>query len=50
MTGVDRALDSGDKVNVVLVDFRKAFDVMPHAKLIAKLEAFGVCCKTLRWD
>ena len=44
-----RALDAGDEVDVVFVDLRKAFDVVPHVKLIAKLEAFGVCCKTLRW-
>ena len=44
-----RALDAGDKVDVVLVDLRKAFDVVPHVKLIAKLEAFDICCKTLRW-
>ena len=25
-----RALDAGDKVDVVFVDFRKAFDVIPH--------------------
>ena len=44
-----RAFDAGNKVDVVFVYLRKAFDVVPHDKLIAKLEAFGVCCKTLRW-
>ena len=43
-----RALDAGDKVDVVFVDLRKASDVVPHDKLIAKLEVFDVCCKTLR--
>ena len=33
----------------MFVELRKAFDVISHDKLIAKLEAFGVCCKTLRW-
>ena len=44
-----RALDAGDEVDVVFVDLRKAFDVVPHVKLIAKFEAFDICCKTLRW-
>ena len=44
-----RALDADDKVDVMFMDLQKAFNVVPHDKLIAKLEAFGICCKTLRW-
>ena len=39
--------DVGDKVEVVFVDLRKAFDVERHNKLIVKLEAFGICSKAL---
>ena len=33
----------------MFVDLRKSFEIVPHNKLIAKLEAFGVCYKTLIW-
>ena len=40
-----RALDVGD---VVLIDFTKAFDVVPHSLLLRKLASMGVCQLTLK--
>jgi len=37
------------KANVVFLDFKKAFDTVPHARLMAKLVAHGVEGNQLRW-
>jgi ribonuclease P/MRP protein subunit RPP40 len=43
------ALDNNIVSDVILIDFSKAFDVVPHSKLINKLASLGVCDPTLRW-
>ena len=43
------ALDNKVEVDVVYLDFRKAFDSVPHRRLIAILEQNGVNGKTLNW-
>lgn len=43
------ALDNNVVSDVILIDFSKAFDVVPHSKLINKLASLGVCHPTLRW-
>jgi hypothetical protein len=43
------ALDNKCVVDVIMLDFRKAFDVVPHAKLIYKLSNLGICAATLQW-
>lgn len=40
--GVARALDSGNSVSGVFFDLRKAFDMVPHERLLHKLEYIGV--------
>ena len=37
-----RALDNGNAVGAVAMDLSRAFDKMPHALLIAKLNAYGL--------
>ena len=44
---VTRKLDKGDAVDVIYLDFQKAFDKMPHRRLLNKLRAHGV--KVLAW-
>ena len=39
---VSVALDKGRCVDAVYLDFRKAFDLVPHAKLVEKLLKLGI--------
>ena len=40
---------NGNVVDVVYLDFQKAFDAVPHASLIKKLQAYGVSGEILTW-
>ena len=42
-------LDQGKPYDVLYLDFAKAFDKVPHDKLMVKLEAIGVKGNLLRW-
>lgn len=44
-----RALDCNEYVDVVYLEFRKAFDTVPHARLIDKLYAYGIRGNLLTW-
>ena len=43
------AIDDGKMIGVVLVDFKKAFDLVDHDILMSKLEFYGIKDKTLSW-
>ena len=43
------ALDKGETIDVVYTDFEKAFDRVSHAKLIDKLENYGVNGGLINW-
>jgi len=42
-----KALDEGYGLDVVYLDYRKAFDSVPHRRLIEKLKTFGINGKLL---
>ncbi len=44
-----RSLDEGQPVDLVYLDFAKAFDKVPFVRLFKKLEAHGVRGKVLGW-
>jgi len=44
-----KALDEGYGLDVVFLDYKKAFDSVPHRRLIDKLRSFGVNGKLLKW-
>ena len=44
-----KALDRGESIAIVHLDFMKAFDTVPHKRLIGKLKSYGIEYYTLRW-
>ena len=36
-------------MDIILLDFSKAFDVVPHQRLLSKLYMYGISGKTLGW-
>ena len=46
---ITKNLALGDQADVILLDFSKAFDKVPHQRLLQKLRYCGVGNKTLKW-
>ena len=42
-------MDKGEPIDVVFLDCQKAFDKVPHERLINKLSALGVSNKIIAW-
>ncbi len=42
MEHVAKELDKGEPVDVIYLDFQKAFDKVPHKRLLEKLRAIGI--------
>ena len=42
-------LDEGGSVDVIYFDFMKAFDKVPHERLLMKMESYGVGGDLLQW-
>ena len=39
---ITEAMDNGKDVDVIYLDFCKAFDKIPHRRLLKKLEKYGI--------
>ncbi len=44
-----KSLDEGKAVDVIYLDFSKAFDTVSHQKLLEKLPAYGISGPIFRW-
>jgi len=43
------AWDDGEEIDCAYLDFAKAFDRVPHNRLVAKLDSFAICRSTVNW-
>lgn len=39
---ITKCLDEGDTVDVIYLDFQKAFDTVPHVRLLRKMASLGL--------
>ena len=46
---VQRALDQQKKVDLIMLDFQKVFDTVPHQRLLCKLRQCGIDDQMLEW-
>ena len=46
---ITKWVDDGSPVGVVYLDFQKAFDKVPHQKLLLKLKAYGIGNDVINW-
>ena len=44
-----RIIDDGTNIDVIYLDFQKAFDKVPHQRLMSKLKAYGIRGKVFDW-
>ena len=44
-----KRLDNREDVDIAILDFSKAFDVVPHERLLRKLRLYGIEGRTLQW-
>lgn len=42
-------LESGGQIDAIYTDFEKAFDKVPHKRLIKKLQTFGITTQIIQW-
>ena len=45
----DKIQTGNYQVGIILLDFAKAFEKVPHGHLFHKLNYFGICGGTLAW-
>jgi hypothetical protein len=49
MEHITIALDNATPVDVIYLDFKKAFDTVPHERLLLKLQAYGIIGNVNNW-
>ena len=49
MEDLTKLLDEKNSIDVIYFDFKKAFDTVPHQRLLKKLEYYGISGNVLLW-
>ena len=49
MEEVTDLLDNGYPVDIIYLDFRKAFDSVPHSRLLMKMKSYGIVGNIYKW-
>ena len=49
MEEITKSIDRGSPVDIICLDFQKAFDKVPHVRLLLKLKAHGIGDGTIDW-
>ena len=49
MNDITFALDNKDNIDLICIDFSKAFDSVSYKKLLLKLENYGINGNLLKW-
>ena len=44
-----KGLDKGNNLNILYCDFKKAFDTVPHKRLLEKVRSYGIKGDILKW-
>jgi len=42
-------IENKDPIDIIYLDFRKAFDSVPHERLLTKLKTYGITRNVLEW-
>ncbi len=49
MDFLTKALGDHDSVDILFIDYEKAFDKVPHKRLLVKLAGYGINGKVVKW-
>ena len=49
MEEISRALDNHNQIDMLILDFSKAFDTVPHQRLLGKIDHYGIRDHTKNW-
>ena len=49
METLTQFIDEGNNIDIIYLDFRKAFDQVPHKRLLSKLSSYGFTGMVLNW-
>lgn len=49
LNDITNFIENSDNVDIIYMDFSKAFDSVPHQRLLIKLKAYGINDKLLTW-